>query len=104
MVATPASARPPPSAGAFSFGVAATQQPQKEAGALQPVLPPRDLPATPRTAFFASQKVPSNIKSGIEGSLTQMKRATSDFRQAKDTIRTAMEGLSSDILAGRGIG
>ena len=83
---------------------AATQQPQKEAGALQPVLPPRDLPATPRTAFFASQKVPSNIKSGIEGSLTQMKRATSDFRQAKDTIRTAMEGLSSDILAGRGIG
>ena len=105
MAETPATARPPPSGGAFSFGVAATQQPQKRPELrLQPVVPPQDLPATPRTAFFASQKVPGNIKSGIEGSLTQMKRATLDFRQAKDTIRTAMKGLSSDILAGRRIG
>ena len=105
MAETPATARPPPSAGAFSFGVAATQQPREEPGlSLQPVPPPQELPPTPRTAFFASQKVPGSIKSGIEGSLTQMKRATSDFRQAKDTIRTAMKGLSSEILAGRRIG
>ena len=86
-------------AAGFSFAVPAQKPTPRPA--LQEQQQPVSLLQTPRTAFFASKRVPGSIKSGIEGSLSQMKRATSDFRQAKDTIRTAMKGLSSDILAVR---
>ena len=98
MTETPVPAQPPHSAGGFNFVIKQLTRPQQlqvQQGQIEQLLTPRPevLSGTPRSAFFASKKVPSNVKSGIEVSLSQMKHAW----QTKDTIRRAMKGLSSDI-------